>query len=122
MTSLSEALPFVVAGQGIYYTITGAWPIVGIRSFLKVTGPKTDIWLVKTVGGLIVALGIVFIVAALRDHLHTEILLLSCVCAFALAFADTYYVLKGTISPVYITDAAAELLLLGFITVAALGG
>jgi hypothetical protein len=122
MTSFAEALPFVVAGQGIYYTITGAWPLVSIRSFLKVTGPKTDIWLVKTVGGLIVALGIVFLVAALRGHLVTEILLLSCICAFALAVVDTYYVLKGTISPVYITDAAAELLLLGFIMIAALEG
>jgi hypothetical protein len=50
--------------QGLYFLITGVWPIVHIDSFLAVTGPKTDHlntelgdhWLVITVGALIAAI------------------------------------------------------------------
>ncbi len=44
--------------QGIYYVATGLWPILNMRSFEMVTGPKRDKWLVKTVGALITAIGI----------------------------------------------------------------
>ena len=43
--------------QAAAYVATGLWPIVDLRSFERVTGPKHDDWLVRTVGGLAVALG-----------------------------------------------------------------
>jgi len=43
-------------GQGLCYPLTGLWPLVSLRSFEKVTGPKADDWLVKTVGALIAVL------------------------------------------------------------------
>jgi hypothetical protein len=39
--------------QGTYYAATGLWPILWMRSFEAVTGPKQDHWLVKTVGALV---------------------------------------------------------------------
>jgi hypothetical protein len=36
--------------QGIYFFVFGIWPILSMSTFLKITGPKTDLWLVKTVG------------------------------------------------------------------------
>lgn len=39
--------------QGLYYSISGIWPLLSIDTFMAVTGPKTDIWLVKTVGVLL---------------------------------------------------------------------
>ena len=30
--------------QGVYYALTGIWPVVHIGSFMKVTGPKRDLW------------------------------------------------------------------------------
>ena len=40
-----------VAGvQAAFYVGTGVWPIVHRRSFERVTGPKTDFWLARTVG------------------------------------------------------------------------
>ena len=39
--------------QGLYFLVSGVWPIIHIASFLKITGPKTDLWLVKTVGVLL---------------------------------------------------------------------
>jgi hypothetical protein len=29
-------------GQGVYYPVTGIWPILDRRSFEQVTGPKVD--------------------------------------------------------------------------------
>ncbi|VTR52312.1 Uncharacterised protein [Sphingobacterium thalpophilum] len=44
--------------QGIYYCLTGIWPVIHISSFMAVTGPKTDLWLVKMVGLLSLAIGL----------------------------------------------------------------
>jgi hypothetical protein len=44
-------------GQGIALVGLGAWPIASMRTFEQVTGPKHDDWLVRTVGGLCVAIG-----------------------------------------------------------------
>lgn len=41
--------------MGWYYLMTGIWPLLHIRSFVWMTGPKTDRWLVKAVGGLVTA-------------------------------------------------------------------
>jgi hypothetical protein len=37
--------------QGIYYLLTGLWPLVSIGTFQMVTGEKTDVWLVHTAPG-----------------------------------------------------------------------
>jgi hypothetical protein len=34
--------------QGAYHLVTGVWPLVSMRTFASVTGPKVDKWLVKT--------------------------------------------------------------------------
>jgi hypothetical protein len=36
--------------QAAYYVGAGLWSLASIRTFEAVTGPKTDRWLVKTVG------------------------------------------------------------------------
>ena len=86
--------------QGIYFIATGLWPIMHMRSFLAVTGPKTDTWLVKTVGGLIAAVGL----ALLVDESKT----LAIASAAALGAADAYFAGTGRISKVYLADAAVE--------------
>src|SRR4051794_2064938 len=41
-----------------YYFATGLWPIVHLRSFVALTGPKRDTWLVQTFGALVAATGV----------------------------------------------------------------
>jgi hypothetical protein len=48
--------PVAAVVQGIYFLATGVWPLLSMRTFLAVTGLKTDLWLVKKVG-LILAIG-----------------------------------------------------------------
>jgi hypothetical protein len=102
----------VVAGtQGAYFAAAGIWPLLDITSFQLVTGPKTDLWLVKTVGVLIVVIGAVLLRAARARRVGAEIALLGAGSALGLAAIDLIYSLRGTISSIYLLDAAAELVL-----------
>lgn len=47
--------------QGLYLLFTALWALIDIDSFMRLTGPKTDIWLVKTVSVLLLAIGLGFI-------------------------------------------------------------
>ena len=96
-------------GQGAFYVATGVWPLLSIRTFEAVTGPKVDRWLVKTVGGLVTVIGGVLMAAGSRRRVTPEIALLAAGSAVALASVDAIYVAKGRISPVYLLDAAVEL-------------
>jgi hypothetical protein len=108
----SRLLNLVCLTQGGYYMLTGLWPLVHIRSFIWVTGPKSEIWLVKTVGILVLVVGAVLIKSAAARRISPEILLLAAGCALGLAVVDTYYALIDRIWKVYLLDALAEVALL----------
>jgi hypothetical protein len=99
--------------QGAYFALTGLWAILDIDSFQRVTGPKTDLWLVKAVGMLVLVIGLVLIVAARPRALSSELVLLGGGSALGLAVIDIVYVAAGTIAPIYLFDAAAELVFVG---------
>lgn len=94
--------------QGVFYLATGIWALVDLDSFMAVTGPKADHWLVKTVGALVAVIGAVLLSAARSRRVTDEIVLLGIGCALALAAIDVYYVSIGRISSIYLLDAAAE--------------
>ena len=98
--------------QGIYYLITGVWPLVSMDTFLAVTGPKTDLWLVRTVGALLAVIAVVLLTAAVRQDRWTEIGVLAVGSAAVLLVIDVIYVVLQVIPPVYLADAAVELVLL----------
>jgi hypothetical protein len=54
----------MIAAQGLYYILTGLWPVVSMQSFELVTGPKTDDWLVQTVGLLLAVIGMTLLARA----------------------------------------------------------
>lgn len=105
--------------QGVYFAGTGVWSLVDVRSFQAVTGPKTDIWLVKTVGALVTSIGATLIAAARGRRVTRETGILAATSAAALAMVDVYYVARGRIAKVYLADALAELALLGAWAIAA---
>ena len=96
-------------GHGLFYLITGPWPLVSMRSFEAISGPKTDKWLVKTVGLLLTVIGAALLGASRRKRLSREIQILAVGSAASLAAIDFTYVGKGRISPVYLLDGIAEL-------------
>jgi hypothetical protein len=99
--------------QGGYYLLTGIWALVDIYSFQLVTGPKTDLWLVRTVAVLIAVSGAVLLTAAYRRRISPEIFLLAVGQALGLAAIDIIYASMGRISAIYLADAAVELVLAG---------
>ena len=95
--------------QGVYFLVTGIWPLLDIDSFQLVTGPKTDLWLVRTVAVLVTVVGMTLISAARRKAVTRETFILGVGSALALAAIDIFYVSIGRIARIYLADAAAEL-------------
>jgi hypothetical protein len=95
--------------QGVFYLGTGIWPLVDIVSFQQVTGPKTDLWLVRTVGVLVTVIGVVLLLSYQSRRVTDEILVLACGSALGLAAIDLIYALSGRISAIYLADAVAEI-------------
>jgi hypothetical protein len=94
--------------QGIYYVASGLWPILHMRSFERVTGPKRDKWLVKTVGALITAIGSTLLFSAAREPESETARNLGISAALALIGIDLVYSIRGTIPKIYLMDAAVE--------------
>lgn len=94
--------------QGLYWFITGLWPFLHLGSFLFVTGPKQDIWLLYTVATLITIVGAVLLSAGFRKRVTPEIKWLGIGGAAGLIGIDVYYSLMDVISNIYLLDAAGE--------------
>jgi hypothetical protein len=103
-----RSLGVLAALQAAYFLFTGLWPLVHLDSFLAVTGPKVDIWLVETVGVLVAAIGASLGLAAARGKVSAEIATAAMASAAGLATIDLIYVVRGRISPVYLLDVVAE--------------
>jgi predicted tellurium resistance membrane protein TerC len=102
--------------QSAYYLVTGIMPFVALRLFLKITGPKTDIWLVKTVAALVTAIAAVIASAGMKRRITPEIEGMAIGSSLGLAGIDLWYTAQGRISKVYLLDALAEgLLVLGWL-------
>jgi hypothetical protein len=95
-------------GHGVYWVVSGIWPILHIRSFEWVTGPKVDKWLVKAVAGLIVAVGAGLVQGARNDRVTEELETVAIGSALALTAVDIVYVSKRRISPIYLLDAVVH--------------
>jgi hypothetical protein len=98
--------------QGAYYLATGVWPLLDLRSFEAVTGPKREGWLVKTVGGLIAVIGTTLLTASRRNRITPEVRKLAIGSALWLLGVDLYYAGKSRISPIYLGDAVIEVALI----------
>lgn len=95
--------------QGAYYVTTGLWPLVSMRSFEAVTGPKVDKWLVQMVGLLAAAIGLTLLVGARRrDQVGNEILTLAVTSGLSFAGIDVVHAARRRISFIYLGDAICE--------------
>ncbi|ACG72254.1 conserved hypothetical protein [Anaeromyxobacter sp. K] len=99
-------------GQGAFYAATGAWPLVHMPSFVAVTGPKLEPWLVRTVGVLVGTIGATLLAAGARRRITPEVRLLALASAAGIAAVELWYAgRRRRIAPVYLLDGAGELAL-----------
>ena len=101
-TSLSRA-------HGLFNIATGLWPIVHMRSFEAVSGPKVDRWLVRTVGGLMAVVGLAQLTAAPTAGEQRLSRQIGVGTAAWLAAIDIRYGSTGRISRIYLLDAVVQL-------------
>lgn len=98
-------MELVPAIQGIYYVITGLWPAFNISSFEKITGPKTDKWLVKMVGLLAAAIGTVLLLSNGEEIVK----ILGILSATSFVIIDFIYAFKRRIPLTYLGDGLLQL-------------
>lgn len=113
-------LKLVLYIQGIYYMFTGLWALMDIESFMAFTGPKTDIWLVKTFSLLYCCIGLTLILHKYQNPILLFPTILACLTSIVLAFVDLHYSFNGTISKVYQLDGAIQLFFLAGIALSVL--
>jgi hypothetical protein len=101
--------------QGFFYIVTGSWPFFSRKSFEKISGRKTDWWLVITLGLIITVIGSVLIIASFNS-ITKETVILANGTAASLLFVDLFYVSKNIIPKIYLADALIEsVFLIGWI-------
>ncbi|MCE3277025.1 MAG: hypothetical protein K0R13_2880 [Propionibacteriaceae bacterium] len=94
--------------HGVANLAGGLWPLLHLRSFEMVFGPKTDRWLVKTVAGLLIVNGITQLATSSSADSMRQARRLGVGTAAVLAAVDMIYVSAGQISKMYLVDAAVE--------------
>jgi len=94
--------------QSTYTFLTAVWPLVHIESFMAVTGYKTDIWLVKTVGALLIPIALCMFVHLFIRTDRRPVMILGGATALAFICIDFYYALNDVISDIYMADGAVE--------------
>lgn len=107
----------VLAVQGAYYLVTGVAPFASRRWFERVTGPKTEWWLVQTAGALIGVAGAGLISAVVRERTTPEVVGMAAGWAASLALIDAVFVARGRIAPTYLLDAGVEVALLAALAI-----
>ena len=111
----SKGLGNVFLIQGIYFVVTGIWPLLNMASFITATGPKQDTWMAEMVGLLSASIGLTFIVSSLRQS-PSPVLLGYAVAASFLAM-DITYVAAGEIGRIYLVDAVIQAIFIAAMTI-----
>jgi len=99
--------PLMGKTHGAFNIAGGLWPLLHLRSFEAVFGPKVDRWLVYTVAGLLTSIGYAECKASTPEawpHARR----LGVATATTLLAIDLTYVPRGRLRSTYLLDAAGE--------------
>jgi hypothetical protein len=102
----------LLLSHSLYILITAIWPIIDIKSFMDVTGYKTDIWLVKTVGALLIPVALAMLSYWSISTFKLPATILGGCTGISFITIDCYYALTNVISDIYLADALIELIFL----------
>ncbi|RAV99975.1 hypothetical protein [Pseudochryseolinea flava] len=105
---MTKGLKLTLIIHAVYILVTSLWPLVDIVSFMVVTGYKTDIWLVKTVGALLLPISLTMLSFLCFKAEPFPLIILGASTALAFMGIDLVYALNDVISDVYLLDAAVE--------------
>jgi len=100
--------------QAAYFFVTAVWPLIDITSFLAVTGYKREVWLVKTVGVLLLPYCLILLHLAFSDKKNFIMAIAIILCCLSLAIVEIYYYFKGVIKWVYCIDGGLQLVFMSY--------
>jgi len=105
------AWSMLALAQGAYYAVVGAWPLVHLRSFELVRGPKLEEWLTKGVGPCWLNVGIHLIEAGRQGgRVRRDVRALAIRMAATFAAFDFHYAgRRRGISPVHLINGFVQL-------------
>ncbi len=95
--------------QGLFNVVGGLWPIVSLRSFEAVFGPKSDVPVQMASGGLFLTTGIALLTAPATEAGIEHARRVGVAAAATYLVIDLIYVPKRELRPTYLLDAAMEL-------------
>jgi hypothetical protein len=111
-----KLLRVIILLQSLYYLGFGLWSLLHITSFVAFTGEKHDLWLVKTVGLLLIVCGVALFSSVFRKVPGPAAFIIGIGVACSLAGIDIVYVSNKVISAIYLLDATVEVFfILGWI-------
>lgn len=97
--------------QGLYVLMTALWPLLYLENFIQVTGPKTDIWLVRAISFLLLPYAVFCFWTALVQRPVPQVLSGSMMLmGVSLAGVEFYYATHRVISTLYELDAVLQIL------------
>ncbi|MGI5267720.1 hypothetical protein ACQEUU_01060 [Nonomuraea sp. CA-218870] len=94
--------------QGVFTVATGLWPSLSMSSYEKVYGTKTDRFLVRAIGSLLVGFGLNQLRAAARPEGLPYARRIGTSVALTQLRLDVVNVLAGRVPATYLVDAAAQ--------------
>jgi hypothetical protein len=97
----------VARWQGAFNIVGGLWPLVSMRTFEAVYGPKADRWLQCTVAGLLVTIGAAQATARTDEEVRLA-RILGVGTATTLLAVDVINVPRGRIRWTYLQDGLCE--------------
>lgn len=105
--STGPAIIRLAVAHGLYNIGGGLWPLLHMPSFELVTGVKRDEWLVRTVAGIVLFIGLLLLHDALiRRRIDRTLKLVAGGIAGVLGIAALAGSITGIIAWVYFIDGA----------------
>lgn len=95
--------------HGVYLLIGGAWPLLHLRSFEAITGPKSDDFLVRSVALLLLLAGSILL-AQRKAPFERSAVQMAMGTSFSLGCVAVISALGGWIWKIYLIDGAIHLL------------
>jgi len=108
VTNMNRALRYLLLLQGGYFLVTGIWPLISIETFMTITGPKQDLWLVKTVGAMLSVMAVCLLAYLLEGGSRVYVFIIGILSSAVFATVDFFYSIKGVISKIYQVDGVLQ--------------
>ncbi|MEV5509875.1 hypothetical protein [Streptomyces orinoci] len=109
MPAGTPAALWVARAQGVFNLVGGGWPLLHLRSFAWVFGPKHDEWLQKASAGLFASSGWSLLRAPATAEGLAQARRIGVGAALTYLAVDLCYVPRRRIRPTYLLDAAMEI-------------